>query len=331
MGAAACARVRPREPAAPERACAIRAPARRERGGGRWRACCSHLSQRATHASRHDTDRVSRTVMCRLRMRACGYHTRGAAWQRRAPGPARADGRELKGMGEGPGVCCLLGRCRAGAALSRLSLSCVCCAHGPQQGSCAGGAAPALSSFQAARSLPLVAERRPDGVPQQVCTGLLRLTLISAGPRIRSCTAFMSNAGASAGHRTCGSPPPGHGSALQEHVCPTGHALCLQASACALRRPGPRLRLERRTPSQACGSRGSGIMVRTARMDLFRCLATPHLLDHFQAPQPTEGFATTSGRTRCPGCRLWVHTLLCLPSCVPLRARILRDAPAAIA
>jgi len=33
------------------RACAARAPARRERAGGGWRACCLRLSQRASRAT----------------------------------------------------------------------------------------------------------------------------------------------------------------------------------------------------------------------------------------------------------------------------------------
>jgi len=134
-------------------------------------------------ASRRDRGRVA-GPMCRFRMRTCGHHTRGVAWHRGAPGPARMDRLGLKGVGKGPGVCCLLGR----APLFLACPSCVSAARmGRGRAAVRGVPPPHFQAFRRRAALPLVAERRPDGVPQQVCTGLL----VCAGPRIRSCTAVM--------------------------------------------------------------------------------------------------------------------------------------------
>ncbi len=104
------------------------------------------------------------------------------------------------------------------------------------------------------------------------------------------------------------------------------HCVCrLLPVLCGGRGQGCGQNAERHPRHAAAGTRA--LWCALLAWNLFRCLATPHLLDHFQAPQPTEGFVIPSGRTRCPGCRPWVHTSLCLPSCLPLRARICETRP----
>jgi len=124
-----------------------------------------------------------------------------------------------------------------GAGQAPLFLACPSCVSAARTGrgraAVRGVPPPHFQAFMRRAALPLVAERRPDGVPQQVCTGLL----VCAGPRIRSCTAFMFQRGCERGPQNARTAASRAWSCIARACVPTwpcsvfaGYCLCFAAA-----------------------------------------------------------------------------------------------------